>query len=83
VWRKPKEWKSKTQKKSLGKSRNQDREVESNHFSQKPFSLICPNPRKTPNRLFNLKPKKLFLITVKTLESQEKFAQKFLKKTGH
>jgi len=54
------EWKSNSQRKSLGKSRNQDEEDESKHFSQKPFSLIFQTLAKTPNRLFNLKPKTSF-----------------------
>jgi len=60
VWRKPKEWKSITQKKSLGNNRNQDGEVQSKSFSQKPFSLKFQTLAKTQNRLFNLNSKTSF-----------------------
>ena len=53
------EWKSKSQRKSLGKTEKQDDEVESKSFPKNPF-LIFQTLAKTPNRLFNLNPKTSF-----------------------
>ena len=43
----------------------------------------CPNPSENTKQIVQFKVQKLLLIAVKTLESQEKLAQKFLEKTGH
>jgi len=50
VWKKPKEWKINTQRKSLGKTRNKDEEDEQRLFPKSLF-FYFPNPRKTPNQM--------------------------------
>ena len=76
------EWKSKSQRESLGKTRNQEIEVKSKLFSQKPFSLIFQTLAKIPNRLFNLNPKTSFDCCENTRENSEISSKKFLEKTS-
>ena len=51
MWEKPKEWKINTQRKSLGKSRNKDEEVEQKTLFPKSLFFDFSKPRKTPNQM--------------------------------
>jgi len=78
VWRKPRDLKPATQRKSLGNKPNQDREDQFKSFSQKPFSLIFQTLIKNTKRLFTLKSKPYFSCSKNTREI-ENFSPKILR----
>ena len=77
------EWKSKSQRKILGKKL----EIKMKKFNQNLFPKTlffdCPNPSKNTKWIVQFKAQKLLLIAVKTPESKEKFAQKNLRENGN